>query len=79
MVKAEHEVKARQLFEGTGIQMMTSGFRHLGAALGDENFVHEYVKTKVSKWCSELETLASFATSEPHAAYAAYAFGLKGK
>ena len=79
VVKAEHETKARQLFDGTGIEIMTGGVRHLGAALGDENFVHEYVKRKVSKWCSELETLASFATSEPHAAYAAYTFGFKGK
>ena len=58
---------------------MTSGVRHLGAALGDENFVHEYVEKKVAGWCSELETLASFATSEPHAAYSAYVFGFKGK
>ena len=79
VTKTKHETEARRLFEDTDIQIMTSGVRHLGAALGDENFVHEYVKKKVAGWCSELETLASFATSEPHAAYSAYVFGFKGK
>ena len=79
VVKAAHAEKARQLFNGTGIEIVDSGARHLGAAIGDKNFVEQYTKQKVQKWCKELETLAHFSLTEPQAAYSAFVFGFKGK
>ena len=58
---------------------MTSGTRHLGAALGSDDFAAEYVKRKVEKWSLELKTLTAFSKTEPQAAYSAFVFGFKGK
>ena len=79
VVKPQHEAQAKGIFANTGIEIQTNGARHLGAAIGSKQFMDEYVQRKVQQWCTELETLTSFATTEPQAAYAAYAFGLKGK
>ncbi len=79
VVKEKHEQKARELFMDTGIEILTSGTRHLGSALGNANFVEDFVKKKIERWTGELETLAKFATSEPQAAYSAFVFGFKGK
>ena len=55
VVKAVHAEKAKQLFEGTDVQIAETGARHLGAAIGDQNFISQYVEQKVQKWCSELK------------------------
>lgn len=34
---------------------------------------------KVNKWCEEVESLAKIASSQPHAAYAAFVHGEQGK
>ena len=57
----------------------TRGKRHLGAALGSQDFVHEFMSAKVSRWCEEIESLAKIATSQPHAAFAAFVHGLQSK
>ena len=49
VVKPQHETKARSIFETTGIEIVTSGTRHLGAALGTEDFAAEYVKSNQIK------------------------------
>ena len=63
--------ECRQLF-GTSINMTLEGKRHLGAALGSNNFKEEYINEKVQKWVANIEALGEIAKSEPHAAYAAY-------
>ena len=79
VVKSEKEAKARELFDSTGIIIETQGTRHLGAALGKRSFLEQYVTQKVQKWEKEIETLSTFAVTEPQAAYAAFVFGIKGK
>ena len=74
-VKAPYAEEARRLFEGTGIQITTVGTRHLGSALGSEDFVKEFVSSKVKGWISDLECLVRIAHSEPHAAFCAYTHG----
>ena len=51
------------------------GKRHLGAAIGSNDFRKEYATKLVDQWCSEVEKLSSFATTEPQAAFAAYTHG----
>ena len=67
--------EAMRLFDGTGIKFTTAGKRHLGASLGSLDFRDEYVGNKIAEWRKEVEKLAEFAKSQPHAAYAAYVHG----
>ena len=68
---------ARDTFQGTAIKITTEGKRHLGAALGSEDFKTQYVSDKVAKWCEEIHQLAEIAKSQPQAAYAAFTLGEK--
>ena len=79
VIKSPFETKARALFADTDIIIETQGTRHLGAALGDKGFMEKYVSDKVQKWVTELETLTTFAITEPQSAYAAFVFGIRGK
>ena len=64
-----------QMFEDTEIKVTTEGKRHLGAALGTEDFRRRYAAEKVSKWCTELHNLSEIAKHQPQAAYAAFTHG----
>ena len=64
-----HE-SARKIFAGTGIQ------RDLGAAIGSQKFVTEYLGKKIAKWTSQVERLAEIAMTQPHAAFV---FGIRNK
>ena len=70
---------AQQIFSDTAIQFSTTGKRHLGAAIGSQDFRTQYSREKIRKWQSEVERLSQFAKTEPHAAYAAYTHGQKHK
>ena len=63
------------IFEGTDVTITVEGRRHLGAAIGTSTFNQNYIKQKVSTWIREVEYLSSIATSQPHAAYAAFTHG----
>ena len=69
--KPEDDDVARSLFANSSIKITTCGKRHLGAALGSEEFKKEYITEKVEQWCSEIDQLATIAESQPHAAYSA--------
>ena len=56
----------------TGIEIVTSGARHLGAAVGTIEFQRDYVQKKVDAWIESVRTLSEIAETEPHAAYSAY-------
>jgi hypothetical protein len=71
--------RAKHIFQTSSIKFTTTGKRHLGAALGSQDFKKEYISEKVTKWCSELEKLADIAESQPHAAYSAYVHGYQHK
>ena len=79
VVKEKHYQAATSLFRSTGIQITTRGRPLLGAPLGDPDYHQEYLKSKVSSLVSQIRTLASIATTEPHAAYAAFTHGLAQK
>ena len=79
VVKPEHEETARQLFTDTDVNISIEGKRHLGAALGSRTFTEEYVTNKVQGWTQEITCLAEIATTQPHAAYAAFTHGLSSR
>ena len=66
---------AKLIFQDTAIKFTTEGKRHLGAAIGSEEFREQYVKEKVKIWCQEMEKLCEYAKTQPHAAYSAFCHG----
>ena len=79
VVKSESlSEKAKVMFNGT-INVTTAGKRHLGGALGPQDFKTAYCKDKIEIWAKELNVLSGFAVSQPHAAFSAFSKGLKSK
>ena len=68
--------RAQELFAGEGVQITVEGERHIGAALGSENFKVQYVNRKVAKWVQDVVELATIAKDEPQSALSAYNTGL---
>ena len=64
--------EAKRLFAGTGVQISYHGQRHLGAAIGSDDFKQQYVSTKVSKWIADIKELAKVAADDPQAALSAF-------
>ena len=79
VIKQEHETSARQLFYDTDVHITIQGKRHLGAAIGSRTFTEEYVSHKVQTWTEEIKRIAKVATSQPHAAYASFTYGLSSR
>ena len=85
VVKPGRQGDAEQAFSGTGVQLTgdgpdlnhKAGQRHLSAAVGSPEFVEVYLKEKVASWTRQVKELADVASTEPHAAYAAFVFGLR--
>ena len=77
ITKPDREIIVKEAFKGTAINVAVQGQRHLGAAIGSQEYVEEYVNDKVANWISEITKLAEFAVTQPQASYAAYTFGLK--
>ena len=64
IVKSPHLQAATELFHGTGVNNAVEGKRHLGAAVGRQSFVHQYVEEEVAQWVQELdEHIGSFAAT----------------
>ena len=76
LVKSQHSEAANEIFEGTGIPISTEGECYLGGAMGTASFLRQHVERKVDGWVKELEKLSKIATTQPHAAYAAFTHGL---
>ena len=76
IVKEQCLENAKQQFAGTNVNITVEGKRHLGAAIGARKYTEQYVIDKVRTWTMEVNQLADIATSQPHAAYAAFVHGL---
>ena len=63
---------AKNMFAGTGITIDCQGERHLGAAIGNEEFKNQYFSKKVAKWVHDIKDLLSIAADEPQVAYSAF-------
>ena len=79
LVKDEHLEEAQNLFGSTGINITTEGRPVLGSPCGEEGYCEDYCKTSVKKWVSKVSTLAKFAKTQPHAAFAAFTHGLSSE
>ena len=76
LVKTDSLEEATTIFADTGLNITTSGVRHLGAPLGDAPFSESFVAERVNKWKEELARLADIAAVQPHLAFCALTQGL---
>ena len=53
----------KEAFKETAINVTVQGQRHLGAVIGSQEYVEEYVNDKVTKWISKITKLAEFTDS----------------
>ena len=79
VVKPHTEVCAREVFEGTNINMTTQGRKYLGGFIGSKSGSGKYAEELVSLWCEQLKVLVKIEKTEPQAAYAAFVSGFKHK
>ena len=71
--------RANHVFMGTGVQVTSSGHPYLGAALGSTTFIDLFTEQRVDEWIQGVSRLPSFAETQPHASYAAFAHGYLSK
>ena len=76
ITKGESYEAAVTLFEDTGVTISDTGQRYLGGGIGGEAFLEGFARRKISEWVMEVEQLSAFAKSQPHAAFAAFQYGL---
>ena len=84
-MKPECHNNAASVFSGTGVQLSTegsdlsckNGHCHLGAAAELPEFISDYLTEKVTAWTTQVNWLTEIAQTDPHAAYAAFAFRLR--
>ena len=75
-MKEDNLDQATNVFGSSGVNITSSGQKHLGAALGSTEFVKKYVKKKVAEWCEEVIRLSTIAKREPQAAYSVFIHGV---
>ena len=75
LVKDNLVDEAAMVFSGTGITITAEGTRYLGSAIGKPEFREQFFLNKIEEWKREIEQLAVFAKTEPHAAFAALTMG----
>ena len=76
ITKPSLEDKAKRLFDDTNVNITTFGRPHLGAPLGSDEFIQQFILQKVDQWHDMLSTLSDLATTQPHAAYSTLTHGL---
>ena len=77
ITKPDREIRVKEALKATAINVTVQGQRHLGAAIGSQEYVEQYVNHKVTNWISKITKLTIFTVTQPQASYVAYTFGLK--
>ena len=67
------------LFTNTKINITTEDKRHLGTAIGSNEFRVKYVTEKIEEWIDELRALSTYTKSQLQAAYSSFCFGEQNK
>ena len=66
-------------FAGTNVNLTDEGRPYLGAAIGTNQFITQFVMEKVEGWSADVTRLAKIAQSQPHAVYSAFTKGLSSR
>ena len=77
-MKGEHIKKAKEVFKDTEVNITVDGHgeRHLGAALGTEDFKNDFVTAKVDHWVNDIKQLSEIAAEEPRIALSKFIKGI---
>jgi len=78
IAKEGKDYQLQEAFRDTQLKITTIGARHLGSVLGSLAFKRVYFTEKVEGWIEALKTLAKFAQTQPHAAFAVFTHCLQG-
>jgi hypothetical protein len=79
VVKKGLLLQAKEIFEGTNVNITDDGHHYLGTPLGCQCFIEKYVEEKVSRWNDMLFTLSKMAETHPHPAFAVLTHGVSSK
>ena len=71
--------EASNTFAGSGVNVTLDGRPYLGALIGSQEYVEEYVSSKVRAWSSSINVLSDIAKSQAQAAFSALTHGLLNK
>ena len=63
---------AMEAFGGTDVKITTEGRPYLGSPVGTTEYTDSYIMNKVQEWREEIELLATFGKTQPHAAHSAF-------
>ena len=63
---------AHSIFGRTGITIDVTGERHLGAAIGSQDFKERYIQKKIEGWIEDVQHLSKIARDEPQIAHCAF-------
>ena len=79
VTKQRHFDKASNTFAGSGVNVTLDGRPYLGVVIDSQEYIEEYVSSKVQEWSSSFIILSDVAKSQPHAAFSALTHGLLSK
>ena len=68
--------KAKDCFQGTGLDIRTDGIILLGSPIGSKAFVDDQVRKKVDLWTKDRSLLSNIAETQLQAAFSAFGHGL---
>ena len=70
---------AKEIFDGTGIEISSEGKRYLGGVIGSSDLLKRLVDRKVQEWVDEIKKLSEIAITQPQSAYAAFTHSLSSR
>ena len=70
---------ATSIFQNSNINVTNEGRPYLGIPIGTQQYVDQFVQSKVDQWVGEIDRLSTIACSQPQAAYAALTHGLSSQ
>ena len=73
------QIKTKSIFQDTGVQVVTEGYRYLRVPIGGKSFIESFIASKVKTWSEEIIQLSQIANTQPHAAYSVFTHGLIGR
>ena len=79
VTKDQYLHNAANIFSDSGVKITSHGRPYLGAPLGSQEFIEEYLSNKVGEWTSNVTILSKIAVSQPYAAYSALTHGFSSK
>ena len=76
VTKKGYHKKASAIFAGSEVNITTDSRPYLGAVIGSQKFIEEYINSKIKIWSTNIAHLGEIAKSQSLAAYTELMHGL---